>query len=432
MNTKGRPSIKHREKLAYVADFLRLLGSQLSHGPGEPTAAGLWFSRRPHGSLFLTSSETEEYRATVSRLRETFAKTEDLSRSSIERFVVDSIFAVLAIGGTDNRPLDDRVNETLDRLHAQLTATPQAHRCIVPVNGVDVGGLPARFGPARFLVLNSSQIRRFPNFRDPRPDVAAAAARSLRKHLRETDGWGKPAVEVMVRARDLPSALALGRRRARRVVDAVNFFSDLIPYADGWIYLPSEATPVKTGLPIMREDGAMNVQFISDGPLEGFSFARLRAERPLLRAFRRLSGLSRIEQRSPLARTILSAVEWAGRATVEPKREQAFMLFAIALETLVLPEMEPRELSYRLRTRTAHLLGRTRAERTELSARVNKLYETRSKIVHSGSYEVTEDALGQIRSIVKRAILRVLLHRQLGSVTTAGELAEWFESKVLR
>ena len=51
--------------------------------------------------------------------------------------------------------------------------------------------------------------------------------------------------------------------------------------------------------------------------------------------------------------------------------------------------------------------------------------------MHSGSYQVTDEELGQLRSIVKRAILRVLLHRTIRQFRTAEELASWFEERVL-
>ena len=173
------------------------------------------------------------------------------------------------------------------------------------------------------------------------------------------------------------------------------------------------------------------MSYSREGPSQLFSLKRLRGVAILRPTFRRVHRLMRAESHSGLAAVLLASIQWAGRASVEPKREQAFLLFAIALETLILPESDSQELTYRLRVRVAHLLGKDRSRRAELSSTIRDLYKIRSKIVHSGSYQVTDETLGQLRSIVKRAILRVLLHRTIRQFQTANDLASWFEARVL-
>ena len=119
-------------------------------------------------------------------------------------------------------------------------------------------------------------------------------------------------------------------------------------------------------------------------------------------------------------------------ASVHPEREQAFLLFMIALESLVLAESDTGELGYRLRVRVSHLLGRNRGARERVSSTVKNLYDIRSKIVHRGSHEVTDGNLGEIRSITKNAILRLLLHRTICRYRKKKDLARWFENLVLR
>ena len=128
---------------------------------------------------------------------------------------------------------------------------------------------------------------------------------------------------------------------------------------------------------------------------------------------------------------MLASFRWAGRATVELRREQSFLLFAIALESAVLPLKTNQELSFRLAVRTARLLGKTAAEREEMQKAVRDLYGLRSKIVHSGSYEVTDEDLGQLRTLTKRALIR-LLQRKSAWQEKPKTLDDWFDTLVAR
>jgi Apea-like HEPN len=127
----------------------------------------------------------------------------------------------------------------------------------------------------------------------------------------------------------------------------------------------------------------------------------------------------------------LSAIQWAGRATVEPRREEAFLLFAIALESLILPTSDPMELTYRLRIRTAHLLGATARERERISEETGKLYGIRSNIVHNGYYQITEVELARIKRKTKQAIFALLSSRTAQGCKDKKELNKWFENKIL-
>jgi hypothetical protein len=56
----------------------------------------------------------------------------------------------------------------------------------------------------------------------------------------------------------------------------------------------------------------------------------------------------------------------------------------------------------------------------------------RSKIVHQGSYEVTDEDLGRLRWIAKTSILRMLTHRRLSKLSSARDFQNWFDMQVMR
>ena len=78
---------------------------------------------------------------------------------------------------------------------------------------------------------------------------------------------------------------------------------------------------------------------------------------------------------------ITSSAQWAGRATVESRPEEAFLLFAIALESLILGSKEHSELRYRLALRTAYLLSHSPDARRQIHKDIRQLYERERELL---------------------------------------------------
>jgi len=98
----------------------------------------------------------------------------------------------------------------------------------------------------------------------------------------------------------------------------------------------------------------------------------------------------------------------------------------------VLADADPIELTYRLRVRTAHLLAEQIESRRDLFSKLGHLYGIRSKIVHSGRYQVTDADLALLRNITKAALIRVCTGSEFLSMRTGKELGEWFQDRVLQ
>lgn len=73
----------------------------------------------------------------------------------------------------------------------------------------------------------------------------------------------------------------------------------------------------------------------------------------------------------------MASVQWAGRAVVELQQrpEEAFLHYAIALETIILGRRQHDELAYRLSMHTALLAGETLEKRAEIKNDVKHLYD---------------------------------------------------------
>ena len=75
------------------------------------------------------------------------------------------------------------------------------------------------------------------------------------------------------------------------------------------------------------------------------------------------------------------------------------LLFAIALESVVLGKEIKTEITYQLSARVAHLLASTLDAKRSIVEQVNDLYRLRSAIVHSGKNDISETDLYTIRAI---------------------------------
>ncbi|MHB1417707.1 MAG: hypothetical protein ACYC1C_20865, partial [Chloroflexota bacterium] len=146
--------------------------------------------------------------------------------------------------------------------------------------------------------------------------------------------------------------------------------------------------------------------------------------------FERVSMLLASTGRTKVQDAALAGLQLAGRATVNARREEAFLQFVISLESLVVPTPAP-EITYRLSRRLAHLLGENKDERKQIVDDLKKLYATRSRIAHSGYAEISNSDLMGARMLAKRTIYRLLNEEPFVSFNTLEDLESWCEDRLL-
>jgi hypothetical protein len=409
--------------LPYVEAFIRAIhGSLAVESPDRLT--GLLISRHDRGSLIIDGADLRAYKATVEQLMAQFVKKDDLSRRSTEAYLDDALFLALDVDATSTATFEERVKESLETLYKEMTSSASRFRCLVRVEGIAAEDLPVALGRVRFVKYGPTQERQLVGQEGNRSD-RGRVLRDARANL-----VGRVFATVDVEARDFESARVLARREARTVIDLVNFFCDLTPYNHGWLHLASEAIAVTDVMPARESDGTLHLGHQTQGPLLPFSLKELRKAKPTLRRLQAVSKLHRVSRSKSAGEILLTGLQWAGRASVDPRREQSFLLFAIAVEAAVLPVHHP-EQTYRLSTRMAGLLGANRRRRAEIRQSVTQLYDVRSSIVHSGSYEVSDADLGQLRSLAKATLLRLVDQRRLWNMTVK-ELDEWLQARADR
>jgi hypothetical protein len=237
---------------------------------------------------------------------------------------------------------------------------------------------------------------------------------------------------LVVEAVDVEAARLLARKHLHRTLDAINFYSDVL-HSGSKVYLPGQAGR-HSHCSLEFQEGPprrFTCRFSHQGPLPAYSVGNLESG-AVRYGWDRISEILQNRQRTKLEERILSACEWAGRATVSDRKEEAFLFFAVSLEVLLLGSNVESELTHRLATRGAHLLMKDFQGRREVQNDLKRLYRTRSGIVHSGRLMVTEAELGRIRFLAKTALVIVLTQEPYMSMRSNEEFDKWFEDEPLR
>jgi hypothetical protein len=431
MPRKRSPNV--RDALPQVSDFLRRLAKPAVAEPVDLSSYGKIFSNVEEGTVLLDADDGARYQAVLTRLITAAVTDEDISSKEVERALQRAIFFALDINRQrDSIPLDERIATATLELHRSLTRHHESYLCYVPVRGLESPASPYRFGPVTFARFNHSQLRK--SYSAPKKhtmsDEKIRSRRSMFATLKKSAMWESSCALTHVSAKDPEAALLLTRRKARTAIDMMNFFIDLVPYNHGWLYLPEEAASTWDVSPILKEDGFFTIQSARRGPAIPLSLDNLKKHVPLQTFLRRTSRIFSKENPTEIEQLLLTAIQWAGRAGVAARREEAFLLFAIALESLVVPGQAP-EITYRLRVRVAHLLGTKKPERLRISRDINRLYGIRSSIVHRGSYLVTDSDVYSIKWLAKRVIFNVLGSKAISRLVKKGDWENWLESKTL-
>ena len=407
--------------LSFVREFLQRLVDTTSSGsvPHDFSTGCTWI-RQDEGMLTLDSKEYRNYRQVRAELTKTLAPGGDISPSTIDSVLQDAIFASIDIQNRRDSDTNTRVNEAVQALRAVSSSTPEPFECWLEVGGLESNTLPSSFGRVRFVPFTESDVQQLSEGSKSSALLSAQKERLL----------GRCFGIATSEARDIRAATTLASGEIQETVECLNFFSDMLDYNNSWLFLPGDQEATSTTRFAVGDDGRLNTEFRRVGPMGGYDITRLRSQENIRDL---VSGVNQLLQKreTEVDELLLKALRWAGRATVAPLRNEAFMLYAIALECVVLPGSDRGELRHRLSQRVAKITQDTVAKRVDIQKLMRKLYDIRSKIVHTGLYTVDEGDLYLMRNVAKGVIVTLLSDTRLAGLTTAGDLDQWYEERML-
>jgi hypothetical protein len=411
----------------------------------EPFEIGLIFGHYDEGLLVLNREETNEYRECLDELyysRETY---QHHSKRAVELLMQKAILYALDIKHElTDMPFEDRLANAIKEIREKLMDHPKPWVVHMRIEGLAPEGLPYKFGKVNFWVADENNLdelkKPYNAIIDGRTDppetklsLKTEFENSIKKYF-----LGFPIASVEVSACDGEAACSVARRELRLTMDVINFYSDIListPGLGAQLRFVGELQPTSELLLAFGINPSffyLSHKFV--GPLTPVSFKKVKlVEEAESVGFYRINEILAKDNRSPLEEKILASIQWAGKAAVERQQrpEEAFLHYAIALETIMLGRQQDIELSYRLSMRTALLTGDTPENREKVKKEVRDLYNIRSKIVHSGHYEVANADVERIRVLAFICIMRILNEKPFISMNEEQEIDNWFDKAML-
>jgi hypothetical protein len=424
------PSMDLNEELRSLAEFVKNLNVTDEVAGGAFQNSTVLISRGDN-TIILVGDDADKYTETVSSIYKAISERRIVSKKSVSDLIGDFFLRVLRGGDHKKNPnLAKQTDTGMQELKSALFEKPKNWDVQLIVEGLAPSGLPITIGQVHFLYLDEAPLSKL---KDRIGDVvkrlgmkdADAIMVQLSNNLDVLRG--KSVGLLSVNAVDDEAAIQLAKRKLQATVDAINFFASREPMG-GWVFLPGDTMPQTELVLAICEDDRVTPSSRRAGPIRQIPLNQLASRK----GFARVSGLLAKEAPTDLEEKILASLQWAGRAQVEARREEAFLLYAIALESLLLGRNTKTEISHRLAVRCAHLGGGPAlADKKRVVKEILSLYETRSNIVHSGNFVVREEQLALMREYAVLTLFVIIDAPPFRSMTEDRELEEWFDTQLL-
>src|SRR5579864_121208 len=442
------------EALDCFRRFLKDL--RVTNQTGDMMEGFIQFQDDELGGLRISGEEYKEYISVIDNITGAVAHLDRFSRRGIEDLTQKAIlYAVKPKSGMKEIP-DSFVKEAVRWLRNAVNAEPRHYIAFLPVTGIEPRCLPNTVGKVTFLRSDKSSLA---IIRRPVTEIIASMPgrreeiNSIRKDMRDRINYTfnrNIIAEIEVAASDDKNAEQKAVRECRKTIETINFYADVFTTGgSACVALLGEGNlPVKWArteerqktIVILRIKGATHETSIKHrgmdiagygsftiarGPLAELVLPRKDSQQALDYGLARLSQILAKHPRTSFEERILASCQWAGRATVDMRPEESFLLYMIALEGLVLGSDTKTNITHQLKLKAAHLIRKTKEERKKLFSRLGHLYGVRSRIVHSGSFEVTDAEVREIRYYTKLALLTVLVQSPFRDMTSEDEFDRW-------
>ncbi len=360
------------------------------------------------GGLVLRGDSAKMYMDALEEIGQIATENETWSKSSVDDVLTKHLLPILAA----SPQLRSQVTrEQLALIQSHFKQIPQLWAVDLSVYGIRADWSGFCFGKAQFHVAPASVQDHFQSLYPPpeivaRLEIEAAdqeaavnrATRILEEHL---------AVLNAICVDSMPSQYQLSHN---------------IPKLREYCYI--RATPsneIEEKLEAKLSSTAKNLVFALERAYAEKTLAKLGGER-----------ISKyLSHRTEFGDRLLSGYAMAGAGAVEQKRELSFLLYAIALESVVLGKSTKSELTFQLAARAAHLIGQSLERKRSLVDEVTSLYALRSLIVHTGSTEVAESELKLLAKLCLLCLYSLTNSSAFQSMSTSQELENWFKDQML-
>lgn len=433
--------LKEDKTYEEISDFIASLETSFNNHDGENEGLffnEVFFTLGDLGGLMLSGKESERYAYCKYLLLHTVDE-ELVNKKKVESSFQQAILKVLNINGQHPEKLfSERLRLEIKELRRKLNSNPKKYEVFFPIRGLSDSSLPQKVGKIEFRNFDDEQLSKFSNiilsFSGDQPEQSQRI--KMAESLREDKIFGNTVAVAEKKALDPYAARFSAEKEISLTIDIINFFTSLTPNQNGNIFLPGEFEFDKFSIPIISIENHPEFLYKYEvtGLNKNFSFEKLfELDNENKFNFRKVSSILAFEEnKNEVENRLISSMRWAGKASTELKKEVAFLLYAISLESLILLDNEKDELIDRLSNRVALLIGNNLSNRKEIRSAMKELYDIRSKIVHSGSYQVTDIDLNTIRVYTQSCIYRILTKEPFISMKGKNDFSNWFLEEIFK
>jgi hypothetical protein len=340
---------------------------------------------------------------------------------------------ILTLLGVADQELLASTTENVKSLVKELEAIPVLQwTTILPIANLVLKIPPLVVGRVTFALadkaLMDSMFSAFSEINEATlsPQVVKDHGAKAISELLQNRYLNRAVATVTVEAADQKSGLQHGEKEIEHSLNALRFYGRAVMKNDARLYkmfIGPEGT-IFTGS-YTTICFVPKQQYNLPSRLTGYSYPYVvDAESHDLMKKLWLSDLSKIlakheSERTAFEKLLVTAVDLFGIAMDQASPREAYLNFVTSLESLLLKEKEPRGL---LAERVAIIVGETSDARQRLFKYMEQIYDFRSKIVHSGLADVTEEDLGLVSTIAFQAIARLI--SVSGNINDIGKLVQ--------
>lgn len=414
-----------------LRDFLTALSEQ---GSAESGRYVIEIGVPGVGSVLLCEKQSRQLDAIVVEFEKRLAPL--ASRRGIEKRLRRAIIDSLIVPRQNCSP-PGSIAQVVSEVRTWADGPPLEFNIYVPIYGLKVSSETFRLGNTEFLPPTDENLKAIKS-----QVLAALSPTAVHANQDEqldrylgviTDAFRVASIaRTGVQALDDAAATEICDRSLQKTIRLLNFYTDIaepaslrVRVADSNSIRETTQMLIVGAETVVRSSTARRMGM----PLQTCSLEGGESDRFGLRA---LQALLEVETPNKLATRLLSSIEWCGRGTACARPEEALLCYVVALESLLLDNGKNQsQLSYQLALRAASILGVDVEGRREIFHRCREIYGLRSKVVHGGFTDVTEEEIEWARQLAKRVCLKFLQEAPFRDWKSVEEMNDWVTSRLL-
>lgn len=418
---------------------LRTLIPQLVHGSstGLSSRPTRMFYQEGLGGLTFDGELAAEYERVLQQLTPDEETGLTRTRGETDKLLSTGVLKALDIREKQTgTTLEQRIGNEIKALKDQLTAPLMKWKVWRRIHGLKIPTEGFQFGQVWFCGPQHETAKATKAVIEAKIDAMPPTI--VKWHRENLSLWSDSSDDavlcrVEVQATGGESARHLAKVELDAAFPILNLFASFVTprFSMPTLALQETSAPRSETDFALGETGLWHWQMTTSRIVGSFDVAALRRNESIWNSVQKANAMLQKPGNDKFGERLLSAMKWAGKGAVAQNKDEAFLFYAIALESLILGGRHNVQLSYRLRLRVGQVLGRKKPGKMRLRDVTQTLYDVRNAIAHNGKTDVASVDLDDLRYIFESCFERILCHDEFAAIATDDALEAWFEDALM-